>query len=464
MKAETHKLVFLLAGLLSSAVLVGCTSGPGMLRSNPRSHNCGDPACADPYCSDLSEFAMVDDPACAPSGSCAPEGCGDGFAMAADNFGEACAEPMTVNGVGSGLAACAGPGAPCAAVAAGKPCLGGCQGGVQHASFQGPSPLPRELDKTTLPRHVIEAPDILLIEAVDNLRLESSRLQAGDSLIVQVGQTLPVDRDEGRVDQLFKVVNGVYSVNVDGYIDLGPEYGKVLMDGLTLDEARARMDQHLRRTLQSPKLYLAFANARTRQLISGQHLVRSDGTVSLGIYGSVYVTGSTIEEAQFRIQQHLAAHIHRPQVSVDVLAYNSKFYYVIADGGGAGEQVIKLPCTGNETVLDAIANIRGLPTVASKSEIWIARPAPAGTGASQRLRVHWNDIARNGVTDTNYQLLPGDRLYVKADDLIVFDTWVAKITAPWERIFGFTILGNGTVRALQRGRAAQGGGGGGIGF
>ena len=59
------------------------------------------------------------------------------------------------------------------------------------------------------------------------------------------------------------------------------------------------------------------------------------------------------------------------------------------------------------------------------------------------------------------ELLPGDKLYVKADDLILFDTWVAKITAPWERIFGFTILGNATVRALQSGAGAQGGG---IGF
>jgi protein involved in polysaccharide export with SLBB domain len=413
---------------------------------------------------------MVDDAACAPGfgGSCATEGCSDGCAHSS---GVASA-PVVIHdqgfgGVGSGLAACATPGSgsSCMATASGKPCQGGCGGGcVQQAGFRsGPSQLPRELDKTTLPRHIIEPPDILLIEAVDNLRLESSRLQAGDSLVVQVGQTIPVDRTEGRVDQMFKVVNGVYSVNVDGYVDLGPEYGKVLMDGLTLDEARARMDKHLRRTLKSPKLYLAFADARTHQFISGQHLVRPDGTVSLGTYGSVYVTGMTLEEAQFRVQQHLAAHIHRPQVSMDVLAYNSKYYYVIADGGGAGEQVIRLPCTGNETVLDAIANINGLPTVASKSEIWIARPAPAGTGASQRLRVHWNDIVRGGTTDTNYQLLPGDRLYVKADDLIVFDTWVAKITAPWERIFGFTILGNGTVRALQRGRAAQGAGGG-IGF
>lgn len=454
-----------------------------MFRSNPRGHSCGNPNCTDPCCmGDLSELALINSPGCTTPATCAvpdtasdvpsplfaennlTEGCGANDDCASD---VTCVAPqpepvsceLAASGFGSPFTKC-GPGC------SGRPGCNGClqRRPIQTVGHRPPSPLPRELDKTTLPRHVIEPPDILLIEAIDNLRLETSRLQAGDSLIVQVGQTVPVDPTEGRVDQLFKVINGGYTVNVDGYIDLGPEYGKVLLEGLTLDEARARMDKHLRRTLRAPKLYIAFADARTRQIVGGQHLVRPDGTVSLGIYGSVYVTGMTLEEAQHQIQTHLAKHIHRPQVAVDILAYNSKYYYVIADGGGAGEQVIKLPCTGNETVLDAIANIRGLPTVASKSEIWIARPAPAGTGGDQQLPVRWNDIVRGGATDTNYQLLPGDRLYVKADDLILFDTWVAKITAPWERIFGFTILGNGTVRALQRGRSAQGGGGGGFGF
>ena len=505
MKTVIQRTLLLSACLLGTVAIVGCTAGPGMFRSNPRgSHSCGDPGCTDPGClGNLSEFAGASDPGCA-TGSCPPaggvhevysqptgsvvttplftdDGWGDGCAPDVGLSGGAtCVAPApgfapAHGGLGAGLASNSfGSGSSC-----GPGCHGGCNGrgclsgggfgaggfggggGVQQAGYRGPSNLPRELDKTTLPRHVIEPPDILLIEAVDNLRLPSSRLQAGDSLIVQVGQTVPVDPTEGQVEQLFKVINGGYTVGVDGYIDLGPEYGKVLMEGLTLDEARVRMDKHLRRTLKSPKVYITFVNARTKQMISGQHLVRPDGTVSLGIYGSVLVTGLTIEEAQHRVQTHLSRHIHRPQVSIDILAYNSKFYYVIADGGGAGEQVIKLPCTGNETVLDAIANINGLPTVASKSEIWIARPSPAGTGIGQRLPIRWNEIVRDGATDTNYQLLPGDKLYVKADDLILFDTWVAKITAPWERIFGFTILGNATVRALQSGAGAQGGG---IGF
>jgi len=50
--------------------------------------------------------------------------------------------------------------------------------------------------------------------------------------------------------------------------------------------------------------------------------------------------------------------------------------------------------------------------------------------------VDWDDIVKKGVTNTNYQILPGDRIYVKADPLITADTLIAKVTSPVERILG----------------------------
>ena len=80
------------------------------------------------------------------------------------------------------------------------------------------------------------------------------------------------------------------------------------------------------------------------------------------------------------------------QVAVDVLAYNSKVYFVIFDGGGFGQQVFRLPATGNETVLDAVSLVQGLAPISSKRRIWLARPAPANSGCSQILPVDWNAI------------------------------------------------------------------------
>ena len=325
--------------------------------------------------------------------------------------------------------------------------------------FTGASPQPRELDKVTLPIYRVEPPDILLIEAVNNIRPANDKLCAGDELIVRVGNTLPIDPGGDPVLNEFKYINGSFLVQSSGEIDLGPQYGKVKVDAMTLNEATKAIEEHLKTEKSSkiddPKVAVSLPNVAGKEQIAGEHLVRPDGTIALGVYGSVPVAGHTLDEVKMLVERHLASFIHQPEVRVDVLSYNSKVYYVITDGGGYGEKVVRLPCTGNETVLDAIANIDGLSEVSSK-KIWIARPSPAGTMHSQVLSVDWRAIAAGGMTSTNYQILPGDRIYIQADDMIKFDNWVAKMISPFERIFGFTLLGNGVVRNLQNGTSGFG--------
>ena len=198
------------------------------------------------------------------------------------------------------------------------------------------------------------------------------------------------------------------------------------------------------------------------QPIRGQHLVRPDGTIGMGIYGSVYVAGMTLEQAQAAIVAQVSTRVQRldaRDLYVDVLAYNSKVYYVITDGGGYGEQVLRFPITGNETVLDAISQIAGLPAVASKKQIWLARPVPGDCHQHQILPVNWLAITQGAVTATNYQILPGDRVYVMADRWITFDSRVAKVLSPFTRMLGFTLLGAETVQTI---RNRNGGGNGGF--
>jgi polysaccharide biosynthesis/export protein len=319
-------------------------------------------------------------------------------------------------------------------------CKGNDNSDCQQCGYE----LPRELKKVSLPDYVVEP---------------NAKLRAGELLHVRVGNTLPVDTFDDPVSRAFKQIDDTYRVQPDGTLNFGPEYGAVPVRGLTIPEARRLIELHLQQTLRSPQVYLSRSTDQADQPVTGEHLVRPDGTVSLGIYGSVYVAGSTLSSARQSIERHLADHLSQPQVYIDVLAYNSKVFYIVTDGGGAGEQVFRLPCTGNETVLDALSQINGLPTVASKKDIWIARPAPPEAGYEQILQVDWNGIVRGGQSKTNYQLLPGDRLYVQADRLVTFDTMVARITAPLERIAGFVLLGNGVFRGVQNGHNFQGGGG-----
>lgn len=349
----------------------------------------------------------------------------------------------------------------------------GCSTFGAHDGLIGPIPgQPRELDMAAIPPYRVAPPDILIIEAVNNIRPPSDPLRAGDELLIRVADALPIEADidpetnpiEAQIqlefERDFKVINRPYRVQPDGTVDLGPEYGSVPVAGLTLPQAKAAIDQHLKTALglKDPQVAVEMPNVLGRQAIAGEHLVRPDGSISLGIYGSVFVAGLSLAEVKTTVERHLSQYILEPEINVDVAAYNSKVYYVISDGGGYGERVVRIPFTGNETVLDAIANVEGLSQVSSK-EIWVARPSPAENGCAQIMPVNWNDIAAQGITETNYQVLPGDRIYVKADHFIAFDNYVAKITAPIERILGFTLLSTSTARAIKFFNTAPTGGG-----
>jgi polysaccharide export outer membrane protein len=319
---------------------------------------------------------------------------------------------------------------------------------------------PRELAKVSIPPYRVEPPDILSIELVTNIRPADDPLHAGDELVIRGSNLLPIDPMGDPLLNEFKQLNGTYNVQSDGTIDLGPEYNSVKVDGLTVPEAKEAILRHLREEvgLVDPKVAITMPNVAGKQEVSGEHLVRPDGTVQLGVYGSVYVAGMTLEETKLAVETHLARFVHDPEVTVDVLVYNSKNIYVITDGGGSGETVAKLPFTGNDTVLDAIGQIQGLSEVSSK-RMWIARPAPNGTEVAQTMLVDWRAITMDGVTTTNYQLFPGDRIFIQADGLIAADNFIAKVTTPFQRLFGFTLLGYSTIGRVQQHPSSTGGGG-----
>ncbi len=333
---------------------------------------------------------------------------------------------------------------------------GGCSVSkeVRQSAFDAAmTDIPNEMQKISIPPYRVEAPDILLIESVNNIRPLSDTLRAGDELMIRASNTLPIDPMGDPVQNDFKTINGMYRLQTDGTVDLGPEYGSVVVDGLTLKEAKGAVDKHLRDEagLADPKVAVSLPNVNGKQQISGEHLIRPDGTVQLGVYGNVYVNGMTLDEVKTAVEAYLSKFIHNPEMYVDVLAYNSKVVYIISDGAGSGESVVRVPYTGNETVLDAMSQVDGLSEVAARNNMWVARPGPQGSPAAQKMYVDWRGITQDAVVATNYQLLPGDRIYIKADPLITADSVIAKITTPISRMFGFTLLGNGTVKSLKSG-------------
>jgi len=306
------------------------------------------------------------------------------------------------------------------------------------------SAVPRELCKRVLPAYRIEPPDILTIEAGHAVPRPPYVLRSLDLVNIRVYGTLP----EAPIDGVFRIEPG-------GMVRLGFRYGTVMVSGMSLPEAESAIQEHLRKILRDPAVAVSLVEIAAKQQISGQHLVKPDGTVTLGSYGSVLVAGMTIPEARQAVENHLSAYLDHPEVSLDVYAFNSKVYYVITQGAGLGDGVYRFPITGNETVLDAISQINGLQQVSSK-KIWIARPTK-DPYVQQTLPVKWEQITEQGLASTNYQVLPGDRVFIAEDKLVAFDTGLAKITTPLERLMGFTLLGTGTATRLS-GPVLEGGG------
>ena len=159
------------------------------------------------------------------------------------------------------------------------------------------------------------------------------------------------------------------------------------------------------------------------QHIAGNHTIGPDGFITLGPHGRVYVNGLTLDECRDAIEFHLSKSFEHPLVAVDILMSNSKWYYVVFKSAAIGERIIKFPCTGNEKVLDAIVEIGGfLPN--SPPRVWIERPVP-NSDKPIILWVDWADITvmrtpakpnTNYQLDTNYQLLPDDRIVVEMSD------------------------------------------------
>ena len=285
---------------------------------------------------------------------------------------------------------------------------------------------PKELAKMSLPEYYLEAPDIITVRSINIIPKPPYLIKSMDKLYIEVSGT-----PEGEeIDDLFLVQPG-------GEVNLGVTYGTVRVGGMEIEDAERMILTQLRKKLKNPRVQARVAVMGELENIDGNHLIAPDGYIVLGSYGRIYVNGLTIDECRDAIELHLSKQLEHPIVSVEVYAYNSKEYYVILQGAGP-DMVYSFPYTGNETVLKAIANVQGLQQFSSR-RLWIARPI-GNTNKPLILPVDWVAVTAYGAPQTNYQIMPGDRVFVQVDNWVLFDQRLAKIFAPFERVMGFMLL------------------------
>ena len=252
------------------------------------------------------------------------------------------------------------------------------------------------------PSYVIEPPDILLINAVKLVPKSPYHVEPLDVLQIQVANPL--------IDQ---PISGQYPIDPGGAIELGPAYGKVLVAGQTIDEARKTIETHLNSILRDPQVSVSLAKRAASSRLPANTWSGPTARSTWEPTARSTWPGMTIAEAKAAVEAQLSNYLEQPRVSVDVFAYNSKVYYVITEGAGFGDTMVRVPITGNETVLDALAQpTEKIPKLAN-CWVWISRP-PVGKGSENRiLPVDWQAVLTGSNTTSNWQIQPGDRIFVR---------------------------------------------------
>lgn len=136
--------------------------------------------------------------------------------------------------------------------------------------------------------------------------------------------------------------------------------------------------------------------------------VLPDGNIELGEYGRLIVTGKTPASIEVEVRQLVKAKEKKDVViTVRLIGRQSKVFYVLGEVNSPGSY----PLSGRETVLDGLMAAGGLTRQAQERKLILVRPSQPD-GCQEVLPICYPQIVQLGDTTTNYQLRPGDRIYV----------------------------------------------------
>jgi protein involved in polysaccharide export with SLBB domain len=170
--------------------------------------------------------------------------------------------------------------------------------------------------------------------------------------------------------------------------------------------------------------------------LPADQVVLADGTVDLGPYGRVIVAGNDLEQTERMIEQQIAYQLQQQRLgckefadqedrdaiespllpaNCDAIAVNVRMldpvhrYYVLGEVNAPGSYSL----SGFETVLDAIVTAGGLTSSANPCKILLARPTDP-CECRVTLPVCYREIVQMGNSASNYQIQPGDRVFVSS--------------------------------------------------
>ena len=133
--------------------------------------------------------------------------------------------------------------------------------------------------------------------------------------------------------------------------------------------------------------------------------VRTDGKISLPLLNDIQAAGLTPMQLQAQITEKLKKFLTEPQVTVTVMATNSRRVYLMGEVGRPGPIVL----LSRMTVLQAITTAGGLGQFANSSKIRILRTEG---GRQVVFSFNYKEVLTGKNPEQNILLKPGDSIVV----------------------------------------------------
>jgi len=166
---------------------------------------------------------------------------------------------------------------------------------------------------------------------------------------------------------------------------------------------------------------------RNQSEFSGQFIVGPDGNIQYTFVGDIKAEGLTKEQLKDKITKTLLKYVKIPEVSISILAYRSKFVYILGEVRRPG----KYPMKGDEIKLrDAIVQAGLLTRDAALRRAYVIKPNMSKP-VDKKVDLYF--LLYKGILKDNIILEPGDLVVVPSTVPSEINRALGKILSPITR-------------------------------
>ncbi len=168
---------------------------------------------------------------------------------------------------------------------------------------------------------------------------------------------------------------------------------------------------------------IAISAPRVLEIDGEAQVIKPDGKINLRLLGEVKIVGMTAKEIAAKLGVLLGKYYLDPKVSVRVVGYASKKYYVYGQTQG-GPHVY----TGRDTLLDAVLG-SGVDFLSWTSRVKVTRPSHDATPA-RTIMVNVDKMLKTGDWSKNILLEPNDVVYIPPTPIAWFGQRIREVLYP----------------------------------